>query len=115
MRITLDLDNMKEKIIRGKAILLKIAFPECRVRHRISSSGNGGHVEVFGADVDEYLMYNIRMLFGDHIKRVMIDASRGKDGRFMLPQQVLFDFKIKDGKILRAGEWKEITRTDVYV
>lgn len=108
MRITLDLDNTKENIIRGKAILLKIAFPDSRVRYRVSSSGTGGHVDVFGANVNKDTMYNIRVLFGDHERRTMIDASRGVNGRFMLPQQVLFDFKIKDGKVLRAGEWKEV-------
>lgn len=108
MRITFDLDNMKEDVVRGKAILLKTAFPECIVRYRVSSSGEGGHIELFGADIREEEMYSIRNLFGDHHKRTMIDASRGRNGKVMLPQQVLFDFKIKKGEIKRAGEWKNV-------
>lgn len=105
MRITLDLDNMKEKKIRGKSILLKIAFPFTYTRYRISSKGKGGHVEVLNAPVDEELMYNIRFLFGDHLRRIAIDWSRGRNGKPMLPRQVLFDFKIVDGIKKYAGGW----------
>lgn len=108
MRITLDLDNVTEDVAKGKAILLKIAFPGCRVRYRRSSSGKGSHIELFGADVNEKEMYNIRYLIGDHDKRIAIDASRHIEGNIRLPQQVLFDFKIVDGEIKRAGKWNEV-------
>lgn len=105
MRITLDLDDMKEQKIKGKAVLLKIAYPCSPTRYRVSSKGKGGHVELLNAPVSEELMYNIRFLFGDHDKRIAIDYSRGRNGNPMLPQQVLFDLKIVDGEIKRAGDW----------
>lgn len=109
MRITLDLDHTNEDTIRGKAVLLKRAFPQSKVRYRISSSGEGGHVEVLDAPVGEEEMYMIRRLFGDHDLRIAIDLSRYKLGKYKLPMQVLFDFKIKDGVVLRAGQWKEVS------
>ncbi len=108
MRITFDLDKSKENKIKGKAVLLKMAFPFSDVRYRISSSGNGGHIEIINVNVSEKDMYNIRHLFGDHDRRIAIDASRGVSGNTKLPQQVLFDFKIVKGEIKRAGKWRYI-------
>lgn len=108
MRITLDLDHMKESKVKGKAILLKRLFPCSVVRYRVSSSGKGGHVEVLNAPVDEEEMYRLRKMFGDHDLRIAIDLSRYKLGKFKLPKQVLFDFKIKDGVKCYASEWKEV-------
>ena len=105
MRLTLDLDNTRDEVVRGKAVLLKVAFPDSTVRYRRSSSGKGGHIEIMNADVCEDEMYRIRSLFGDHNKRISIDVSRHVEGNVRLPQQVLFDFKIVDGKIKRAGDW----------
>ncbi len=113
MRITFDLDNMKKDVVRGKAILLKKAFPECRVRYRRSSSGNGGHIEILDVQVSEKEMYNIRNIIGDHNKRIAIDVSRHIEGNIRLPQQVLFDFKIVDGKIKRAGTWCYVDRKSI--
>jgi len=109
MRITFDLDDIKDCKVRGKALLLKIAFPNSVVRYRRSSSGKGGHIEVIGASVDEKEMYSIRKFIGDHDKRIAIDVSRHVNGNIRLPQQVLFDFKIVDGKIKRAGDWKYVS------
>ena len=113
MRITFDLDDTREDVVRGKAVLLKIAFSDSTVRCRRSSSGNGGHIEVFGVSVTEKEIYNIRYLIGDHNKRIAIDASRGVNGNIRLPQQVLFDFKIVDGQIKRAGEWIYVNRESI--
>ena len=106
MRITFDLDNMKDEVVMGKAFLLKVAFPNSIVRYRRSSSGEGGHIEIFDVDISEEAMYDIRYLFGDHYRRICIDASRGTGDKPMLPKQVLFDFKIVKGEIKRAGIWR---------
>lgn len=105
MRITLDIDKKKDGVVRGKAVLLKTAFPDCVVRYRRSSSGKGGHIEVMNSSISVEEAYNIRYILGDHDKRIHIDASRSVEGNLKLPQQVLFDFKIIDGKIKRAGDW----------
>lgn len=105
MRVTLDLDNTKLKVAEGKAILLKIAYPKARVMYRVSSLGNGCHILMYSNEITEVEMYNIRRLMGDHDKRIGIDMSRGNNGNPMLPKQVLFGFKIKDGKLYRVSEW----------
>lgn len=108
MRITFDLDDTKDEVVKGKAIILKTAFPDSTVRYRRSSSGIGGHIEVIGVDISEKEMYNIRSLIGDHDRRIAIDASRGINGNVKMPQQVLFDFKIVNGEIKRSGEWNYV-------
>lgn len=107
-RITFDIDNSNEDVYKGKAVLLKFMFPKSIVRYRTSSSGNGGHIEVFGADVSESEMYNIRYLLGDHLKRLSIDVSRHLPGGVRFPQQVLFDRKIINGVDMRASPWIEV-------
>lgn len=108
MRLTLDLDNTKLSKTEGKAILLKITFPRSFVRYRLSSKGRGGHVEMF-ADISEEESYNIRRIMGDHDMRIHYDLMRGKRDNPMFPTQVLFDFKIVDGKIMRASEWIKVS------
>lgn len=110
MRLTLDLDNLNISKVESKAKLLKIAFPKSKIQYRISSSGKGGHVELFDNinEIDEELMYNIRRLLGDHDLRINIDLSRGKRNNPNLPKQVLFDFKIKNGIEYRASNWQEV-------
>lgn len=109
MILTFDLDHMKEQKIENKAVLLKSIFPYSSIRYRISSSGKGGHILAYiDEELPENEQYNIRYLLGDHPRRICIDASRGKNGKPNFPQQVLFDIKIKKGKILKAGEWKYV-------
>lgn len=108
MRVTLDLDNVKLEKAEGKAILLKKAYPKALVRYRISSSGKGCHVELvdYVGYLNEEMSYNIRRLMGDHEARTRIDLSRGRNGNIMLPTQVLFNMKVKDGEKFRAGAWR---------
>jgi hypothetical protein len=110
MRVTFDLDNIKEHKAEGKAKLLKIAFPLSKVMYRMSSSGKGCHITLYDDfnEINELYMYNIRRLFGDHDLRIKYDLSRGKRDNPMLPLQVLFDFKVVDGETMRATKWKEI-------
>lgn len=107
MRVTLDLDKMRIERVRGKAVLLKRTFPYAEVRYRTSSSGNGGHVEMYERYglVDLETSYNIRRLLGDHDARIRIDLMRGKNDNPMLPLQVLFDYKVIDGIKKEAGKW----------
>jgi hypothetical protein len=91
MRVTVDLDRINTRKILGKIALACVLskWVECKT----SSGGKGIHLILWNVHVenkeDSYLL---RYWFGDDIRRIRKDVSRGKIG---LCEQVLFTKKEK--------------------
>ena len=106
-RLTLDLDDCKLKKLESTAKLFRKNFPECIVRYRVSASGTGGHVVVFGADkyFTKEEILNARALF-DHDRRLILDIKNDN----LLPTGILFTQKksLVGSWKKEAGSWIEV-------
>jgi pyruvate formate-lyase activating enzyme-like uncharacterized protein len=100
--LSLDLDGVSEKIMCGKLGILRVLFPDETILSRKSASGEGYHILVYtDMRYEDEIQY--RRLLGDDEMRIMFDLNRHVSG---IPEQVLFDEKIRNGKVMRSEHWE---------
>ncbi len=104
--ISFDLDNATENYVAGKLAFLRKIFPNDTILWRKSSSGHGYHILCY-AEIPYIEEIQYRRLLSDDELRIHFDLNRHCSH---IPEQVLFDCKIKKGISQRASEWQVYPR-----
>lgn len=95
-RVTCDLDDATPFDLYHCWFNLEAAGAE-RIEARVSSSGEGCHVRAWFREIDETAVEQLRLAFGDHVYRTILDRTHR-----LKPPQMLFTRK-PDGS--EASAW----------
>jgi hypothetical protein len=107
--INVDWDDWKENRKLYLALLKRFIEENGNIiksiRIRTSASGKGKHLQIETKEEIDFLSLLLyRAILGDDAYHIKADLERYYQGQNV---NRLWDIKIKNGKILRAGKWKE--------